>query len=47
MRRTLTLLGFALAVAVSGLAFAPNDTIKVDGGVISGTAASMFGGATF
>ena len=39
MRRSLTLLGFALAVAVSGFAFAPNDTIKVDGGVISGTTA--------
>jgi para-nitrobenzyl esterase len=38
MRRTLTLLGFAIAVAVSGLAFAPNDVIRVDGGVISGTA---------
>ena len=39
MRRSVTLLGFALAVAVSGFAFAANDTIKVDGGVISGTTA--------
>lgn len=38
MRRNLTLLAFAIAVAVSGLAFAANDTIKVDGGLISGTA---------
>ncbi|MFY9608570.1 MAG: carboxylesterase family protein [Blastocatellia bacterium] len=39
MRRTLTLLAFALAVALSGFAFAANDAIKVDGGLISGAAA--------
>ena len=39
MRRNLTLLAFALALAVSGLAFAANDAIKVDGGLISGTTA--------
>lgn len=39
MPRNLTTLAFAFALAVSGLAYAPNDTIKVDGGLISGTAA--------
>jgi para-nitrobenzyl esterase len=39
MRRILTLLALAFAVALSGLAFAAEDTIKVDGGLISGTAA--------
>ena len=39
MRRNLTLLAFALVLAVSGLAFVANDAIKVDGGLISGTTA--------
>jgi len=39
MRRNLTALAFALALAVSGLASAPNNTVKVDGGLISGTTA--------
>ncbi len=39
MRRNLITIAFALAVAVSGLAFAANDAIKVDGGLISGTTA--------
>ena len=39
MRRNLTLLVFALVLAVSGFALSPNGTIKVDGGLISGTTA--------
>jgi para-nitrobenzyl esterase len=39
MRRNLTMLAFALALAISGLASATIDTVKVDGGLISGTAA--------
>ncbi|HWO01478.1 MAG TPA: carboxylesterase/lipase family protein [Blastocatellia bacterium] len=39
MRRTLTLLAFAFAVSLSWFVFAADDTIKVDGGLISGTAA--------
>ncbi len=39
MRRYLTLLAFLLAAALSGFAFTANETIKVDGGLISGTAA--------
>ncbi|MEK6406087.1 MAG: carboxylesterase family protein [Acidobacteriota bacterium] len=39
MPRNLTTLAFAFALAVSGLASVPNDTIKVDGGLVSGTAA--------
>jgi para-nitrobenzyl esterase len=38
MRRYLTLLALLLAVALSGFAFAANETIKVDGGLISGAA---------
>src|SRR6266404_3557411 len=43
MRRNLITIAFALAVAVSGLAFAANDAIKVDGGLISGTTADGLG----
>ena len=42
MQRKLTLLAIGLALAVSGLAFATagaNDTIKIEGGLISGTTA--------
>jgi para-nitrobenzyl esterase len=39
MRRTLIFLGCAVALAVSGQALSTNDTVKVDGGLISGTAA--------
>jgi para-nitrobenzyl esterase len=39
MRRNLTLLAFVFAVALSGFAFATDDGIKVDGGLISGTLA--------
>ena len=39
MRRNLTLLAFALALALSGLVFAANDAINVHGGLISGTTA--------
>ena len=39
MRRNLITIAFALALAASGLAFAANDAIKVDGGLISGTTA--------
>ncbi|MFY9557575.1 MAG: carboxylesterase family protein [Blastocatellia bacterium] len=39
MRRYLTLLSLSLALAVAGQAYSTNDTIKVDGGLISGTAA--------
>jgi para-nitrobenzyl esterase len=36
MRRNLTVLAFALALTISGVALATNDTIKVEGGLISG-----------
>src|SRR6185312_3532015 len=36
MRRNLTLLVFAIAVALSGFALAANESVKVDGGLISG-----------
>src|SRR5438876_7162089 len=39
MHRNLTALAFALALAISGLAAATIDTVRVDGGLISGTAA--------
>jgi para-nitrobenzyl esterase len=39
MRRNLTMLAFALALTISGLASATIDTVQVDGGLISGTAA--------
>jgi para-nitrobenzyl esterase len=39
MRRNLTLLVFAFALAVSGVALPGDETIKVDGGMISSTAA--------
>lgn len=39
MRRNLTLLVFALAVAVSASALSPNGNIKVEGGLISGATA--------
>ena len=39
MRRNLTALAFAFALAISGLASGTVDTVKVDGGLISGTAA--------
>ena len=39
MRRALTLVALAVAVAASSVAFAAEDAIKVDGGLISGTTA--------
>jgi para-nitrobenzyl esterase len=39
MPRHLTTLALALALAISGLAFVPGDSVKVDGGLISGTTA--------
>jgi len=39
MKRNLTAVAFAMVLAVSGLALGSADTIKVDGGQISGTVA--------